>query len=143
MASSNFILRAGHGAGYANTANSALPTSGVFIRVDPATSANFQFDLVVSGSLTSIDSGIAYDNTASTYTFKLRGDGSKFYYSVSKNGGAFSVEKTLCPSSCDITAALPTAGSSPFFQIYHGPAADSAEKRVYMHRYSFTATGVN
>jgi hypothetical protein len=139
LVTSNFIIRAGHGNNYASIAT----TNGVFIRVDPASSANIQFDLMTNGSLTATaDSGLAWDPNATSYTFKLRSDGAKIYYSVAKNGGAFSTEKSLCSSGCDMTASLPAFSSSPFFQIYHGPTSDSAEKRVYLHRYSFSASGV-
>jgi hypothetical protein len=39
--------------------------------------------------------------------------------SAAINGGAFSVEKSLCASGCDASGTLPSVAMSPFFFTYH------------------------
>jgi len=136
----NFILRSGLG----NTTHNPAALNAIQVRIDPAASGNIQYDLMTAGASTAtLDSTLAYDASATSYTFRIRGDGSKLYFSVSKNGAAFSTEKTLCPSGCDMTAALPTFNTTPFTSLVHGPTADSVMKRVYLDRFSFDLSGLS
>ena len=140
LLTSNFIVRAGLGLAPYNVAG----MSGVMTRIDPAASADIYFDVYTSGTATAtVDSGVVYDPNANSYTFKWRGDGNKFYWSVSKNGGAFSAEKTLCPAGCDMTGSLPTFRSTPFLSLVHGPNVDNAAKRLYIDRFSIDISGLS
>ena len=138
LATSNLVARFGLGA----TSYVLASMTGWMARIDPAAGSTIFFDLYTAGTLTgSVSSGVTYNPNATAYTFKLRGDGSKWYLSVSSAGGSYSTEKTACPSGCDITGGLPTSSLTPFASIQHGATID-AIKRVYLDRFSIKVSGL-
>lgn len=138
LATANFVARIGIGA----TAYSIASLTGWMARIDPSIST-IRYDLYTAGTLSaSIDSGIVYDPNASSYTFKLRGDGVRWHLSTKIGSGAYSAEKSVCPSGCDGTATVPTSGVSPFLSLTHGPASDGV-KRLYVDRFSIQVAGLS
>jgi hypothetical protein len=136
---SNFAIRVGIGNG---AATNAIPTDGVWVKLLQGTDTRWQYELYSAGALVgSVDSGVTY-NADNLYTAQFRGDGSKWYASVSTNGGAFSTEKSICPSGCDITGALPGVATGPFGSILHGATVDGATKKLYLDRFSIQVSGV-
>jgi hypothetical protein len=136
IASTAFVARFGMG----GTSYTPASISSVECHIDPSVSANYTFNLYTTGTLTgSADSGVAFAVDGNLHTCRIRGDGSKFYFSVATNAGAYSTEKTLCASGCDITAALPTFGMTPFASLL---ATDTGTKRFYLDRFALVATGL-
>jgi len=121
----NFAIRVGIGNG---ASTNAIPTDGIWIRLIQGTDTDWQYELYSGGALVgAIDSGVAY-NADSLYTAQLRGDGSKWYVSLSTNGGAFTTEQTVCPSGCNLTGSLPGVTVGPFGSILHSATADGGVK---------------
>jgi hypothetical protein len=136
---SNFAIRIGVGNG-ANT--NAVPTDGLWVKLLQGTDTRWQYELYSGGSLVgSVDSGVAF-GADNLYTAQLRGDGTKWYVALSTNGGAYSTEKSVCSSGCDLAGALPTIAVGPFASILHGAAVDGATKKLYVDRFSVQITGV-
>jgi len=135
----NFVIRIGIG----NGANSnTIPTDGVWVKFLQGTDTDWQYELYSGGTLVgAVDSGVAY-NADSLYTAQYRGDGSKWYVSLSANGGAFSSEKSICPSGCNLTGTLPGAATGPFASILHTATADGGTKKLYVDRFSILVSGL-
>jgi hypothetical protein len=118
------------------------PPDGVWVKLLAGTDANWQYELYSGGALVgSVDSGVAY-SPDNRYTALYRGDGSQWYVSISTNGGAFSAERSICPSGCAINGALPAVVLGPAAQIVHTATADGAVKRLYIDRFSISVAGL-
>jgi len=137
---SNFVARIGIG----NAANTnTTPTDGVWARLQAGSDSTWKYELYSGGTLIgTVDSGVAY-NAAYLYTAQYRGDGAKWYVTLSANGGAFPTEKSICPSGCDLNGTLPTVAMGPFATILLSSTLDGATKRLYLDRFSMQITGVS
>jgi hypothetical protein len=136
IAAANFTARFGMG----QTAYTPASISAVECRIDPSVSSHYLFDLYTNGVQTaSVDSGVTFSVDGREHTCRVRGDGSKWYFSVASGNNAFSTEKTLCPAGCDMTAALATFAMTPFASLV---ANDAGTKRFYIDRFAVMATGL-
>jgi len=136
LASSSIVARFGVG----NSTSTVGSMSAVSCRVD-SSSPNYLFDLHTSGALTaSADSGVAFVADGGPHTCRIRGDGVKWYFSVASGAGGYSTEKTLCPSGCDLTAALPTFAFSPFASV---TTNNTSLKRFYLDRFAMVIQGLS
>jgi hypothetical protein len=97
--------------------NIEVPGNGWWLRYVAGTDAAFVYENRAGGTSTIAESGVA-PGTSSWYTLRIRSTAAgTVKMSVAADNGAFSTEKTICASGCDISASLPTATLSPFFQI--------------------------
>ena len=137
---SNFTIRIGIG----NAANTnTIPTDGVWARLQAGSDTTWKYELYSGGALVgTVDSGVSY-TAANLYTAQFRGDGAKWYVSLSTNGAAFSTEKSICPSGCDLSGTLPAVAVGPFASVLHSATLDGAAKRLYLDRFSMQITGVS
>jgi len=137
--SSNFVIRLGIGNG-ANTGSP--PSDGIWVKFLQGTDTKWQYELYSGGSLVgAVDSGVTFAPD-SLYSAQYRGDGSKWYVAMSTNGAAFSTEKSICPSGCDINGTLPAVAVGPFASILHTSTLDGGTKRLYVDRFSMQISGL-
>lgn len=97
--------------------NTEVPGNGWWLRYVAGTDAAFVYENRAGGTSATTGSGVA-PGTSSWYTLRIRSTAAGIVkMSVATDNGAFSAEKTICSSGCDISASVPTATLSPFFQI--------------------------
>jgi hypothetical protein len=103
------------------------------------TDTNWQVVMrAASGSTLTADSGVAV-STSNWYTMRVRSlVAGTVLVSFSTNGGAFSTEKTICASGCDVTGTMPTTVMTPFFYTYTSSGTTSMD----IDWFGFNATGL-
>jgi hypothetical protein len=115
------------------------PTDYVGLYYDSASHTNWQAVMrAASGSTLTSDTGVAY-STSNWFTLRIRSEVTgTIRISIATNGGAFSTEKTVCASGCDISGTMPTTNMSPFFYIY--TAAGTANMDIDFFGWKSTVT---
>lgn len=134
LATANTTFRMGFYSAFATN-----PTDYYGLIFTGGTDTNWQVVMrAASGSTLTADSGVAV-STSNWYTMRVRSlVAGTVRVSFSTNGGAFSTEKTICASGCDVTGTMPTTVMTPFFYTY----TSSGTTSVDIDWFGFNATGL-
>jgi len=132
--SANNVYRMGLYNAFANN-----PTDYYGLIFDGSTDTSWKVVMrAASGSTLTADSGVAA-STANWFTMRIRSlVTGTVLVSFSTNGGAWSTEKTICASGCDVSGTMPTTTMTPFVYAYNSSGTTSVD----MDFFAMNVTGL-
>lgn len=116
------------------------PADGVWIRYISGTDTNWTVTENTGSTAATVDSGVSIA-VSTWYAVRIRSTTvGTWLMSVATAGGAFSAEKTICSSGCDVTATLTAVTTlGPGWQVITG---DTTAKSISIDLYAALFTGM-